>query len=718
MQREGREDNPPTNTKPCVSHATSFSSRSVCGKCPHYVRVTRRKTFGNNCRVVTRMRRMMMMIILTVVTMGVQMKDLSQQAVDLCRNIHTSDFEIPSVHTHTHTRSTYKQNSRFLVWGIFLWGSSIVCYFFFFCCLFFISQNAALESIGAFAFSDLPELIELTITKSKHLTYIHPDAFKDLVKLRRLIISNTGIMTLPDFSKMHSAADYFVDLHDNSHIQKVPANAFNGACTQAIRDIRLTRNGIKTVARDAFNGTKMHRLSLKGNRQLSYIHPNAFASSSELVLIDISQTALSSLPDAILGNLHSLIAESAVRLKKFPPPRAFAKLHEARVTYPSHCCIFLPMQRNSSKHPLCSLREARENAAFFWDHCLGSFNVTCSPAPDAFNPCEDIMTSASLRGLIWVVSVLALLGNVVVLLVLLGSASKLTVPRFLMCHLAFADLCMGVYLLVIAAMDTLTRGHYHNHAIDWQTGLGCEAAGFFTVFASELSVFTLTAITLERWHTITHALRLDRKFRLRHACAVMTAGWIFSCLAATMPTLGVSSYSKVSICLPMDVESLWSQVYVVSLLLLNMAAFACVCACYLSIYLAVRHPSGATARADARVAQRMAVLVFTDFLCMAPISFFAVSAALKRPLITVSDAKLLLVLFYPINSCANPFLYAFFTHAFRRDFVLLVARFGLCKARAHGYRADSSSGQQPAWGALKSGPVNMCLTSAVRSVDR
>lgn len=76
----------------------------------------------------------------------------------------------------------------------------------------------------------------------------------------------------------------------------------------------------------------------------------------------------------------------------------------------------------SSKHPLCSLRQARENAAFFGDHCLGSFNVTCSPAPDAFNPCEDIMISASLRGLIWVVSVLAVLGNVVVLLVLLGNA--------------------------------------------------------------------------------------------------------------------------------------------------------------------------------------------------------------------------------------------------------------------------------------------------------
>lgn len=67
------------------------------------------------------------------------------------------------------------------------------------------------------------------------------------------------------------------------------------------------------------------------------------------------------------------------------------------------------------------------------------------------------------------------------------------------------------------------------------------------VFASELSVFTLTAITVERWHTITHALRLDRKLRLRHACIIMTIGWIFSLLAALLPTVGISSYGKVSV---------------------------------------------------------------------------------------------------------------------------------------------------------------------------
>uniref|UniRef100_A0A7N8YLW5 Thyrotropin receptor n=1 Tax=Mastacembelus armatus TaxID=205130 RepID=A0A7N8YLW5_9TELE len=567
----------------------------------------------------------------------------------------------------------------------------------------FISENVALESIGAFAFSNLPELTEITITKSKHLNFIHPDAFRNIVKLQYLTISNTGLKMFPDLSKIHSMANSFLfDLQENSHIERVPSNAFRGICTKTITEIRLTRNGIKEVASDAFNGTKMHRLFTKIKKQLT----------------DISHTALSSLPDSILGGLQKLIAESAFQLKELPPLQLFTKLHQANLTYPSHCCAFQNIHRNRSRwNSLCSHPKAQDNLHFYRDHCSNSTSITCSPTPDDFNPCEDIMSTVFLRVLIWIISVLALLGNAVVLLVLLGSRSKLTVPRFLMCHLAFADLCMGIYLVVIATVDILTRGRYYNHAIDWQMGLGCSAAGFFTVFASELSVFTLTAITLERWHTITHALRLDRKLRLRHACVIMTAGWVFSSLAALLPTVGVSSYSKVSICLPMDVESLVSQIYVVSLLLLNILAFFCVCGCYLSIYLTVRKPSSAPAHADTHIAQRMAILVFTDFVCMAPISFFAISAALKLPLITVSESKLLLVLFYPINSCSNPFLYAFFTRTFRRDFFLFAARFGLFKTRAQIYRTESSSCQQPMWTCPKNSHVMLYSLVNTLSLD-
>uniref|UniRef100_A0A3Q2WC86 Follicle stimulating hormone receptor n=1 Tax=Haplochromis burtoni TaxID=8153 RepID=A0A3Q2WC86_HAPBU len=540
-----------------------------------------------------------------------------------------------------------------------------------------ISKNAALRNIGAFAFSDLPELSEIIITKSKHLSSIHPDAFRNMARLRFFLSLKTDCE----------------DLQDNSHIKRVPANAFRGLCTQTIAETQLQTEDLKKKKPYTFNSTLSFSLALRflrGNRQLTHISPSAFVGSSELVVLDISETALASLPDSILGGLKRLIAESAFNLKELPPLQLFTKLRQAKLTYPSHCCAFLNMHRNRSGwHSLCDNPEAKNNLHFFREHCSNSTSITCSPAPDDFNPCEDIMSAAPLRILIWIISVLAL--------GFYCSRYKLTVPRFLMCHLAFADLCMGIYLVVIATVDMLTRGRYYNYAIDWQMGLGCNAAGFFTVFASELSVFTLTAITVERWHTITHALRLDRKLRLRHACIIMTIGWIFSLLAALLPTVGISSYGKVSICLPMDVESLVSQFYVVCLLLLNILAFFCVCGCYLSIYLTFRKPSSAPAHADTRVAQRMAVLIFTDFICMAPISFFAISAALKLPLITVSDSKLLLVLFYPINSCSNPFLYAFFTRNFRRDFFLLAARFGLFKTRAQIYRTESSSCQQPAW---------------------
>ncbi|XP_034050408.1 follicle-stimulating hormone receptor [Thalassophryne amazonica] len=582
-----------------------------------------------------------------------------------------------------------------------------------------ISENGALETIGAFAFSNLSELTEIIITRSPQLRYIHPDAFKDIIKLQYLVISNTGLLCFPDVTQIRSAADRFLfQLNENSLIEQVPANAFRGLCSQTISIIRLTRNGIKEVASDAFNGTKMYNLFLNGNQHLTHISPKAFVGSSELVVLDISHTAVSSLPHSILGGLHKLIAEFAFHLKELPPLHLFTKLRQAKLTYPSHCCAFNNMHRNSSKqNPKCFQPNAKEEIHFYRDHCTNSTSVTCSPIPDAFNPCDDIMTGIILRVIIWIVSVLALLGNVAVLLVLLGSHVKLTVPRFLMCHLAFADFCMGIYLVVIATADMFTRGRYYNYAMDWQTGLGCSAAGFFTVFSSELSVFTLTTITLERWHTITHALRLDRKFRLRHACFAMTAGWIFSLLAALLPTVGVSSYSKVSICLPMDVDSVLSQVYVVSLLILNVLAFFCVCGSYLSIYLTVHNPSSAPAHADTRVAKRMAVLIFTDFLCMAPISFFAISAALKLPLITVTEAKILLVFFYPINSCFNPFLYAFFTRTFRQEFFLLTARFGLFKMRAHIYRTESSSCQQPAWTSPKTTHVSLCSLANAMSTD-
>nr|XP_012320902.1 follicle-stimulating hormone receptor isoform X1 [Aotus nancymaae] len=584
-----------------------------------------------------------------------------------------------------------------------------------------ISQNDVLEVIEADVFSNLPKLHEIRIEKANNLLYINAEAFQNLPNLRYLLISNTGIKHLPDVHKIHSLQKVILDIQDNINIHTVERNSFAGLSFESVT-LWLNKNGIQEIHNCAFNGTQLDELNLSNNNNLKELPNDVFHGASGPVILDISRTRIHSLPSYGLENLKKLRARSTYNLKRLPSLEELVALMEASLTYPSHCCAFANWRRQISVlHPICnksilrqevddmtqakgqrvSLAEYDESSysrefdmmysEFVYGLCNEVVDVTCSPEPDAFNPCEDIMGYNILRILIWFISILAITGNIIVLVILTTSQYKLTVPRFLMCNLAFADLCIGIYLLLIASVDIHTKSQYHNYAIDWQTGGGCDAAGFFTVFASELSVYTLTAITLERWYTITHAMQLDCKVQLRHAASVMVVGWIFAFAAALFPIFGISSYMKVSICLPMDIDSPLSQLYVMSLLVLNVLAFVVICGCYTHIYLTVRNPNIVSSSSDTRIAKRMAMLIFTDFVCMAPISFFAISASLKVPLITVSKAKILLVLFYPINSCANPFLYAIFTKNFRRDFFILLSKFGCYEMQAQIYKTETSS---------------------------
>uniref|UniRef100_A0A803Y6W3 Lutropin-choriogonadotropic hormone receptor n=1 Tax=Meleagris gallopavo TaxID=9103 RepID=A0A803Y6W3_MELGA len=605
-----------------------------------------------------------------------------------------------------------------------------------FCSFLRSFTHLPVKVIPSHAFEGLRDAFIIEISQSDSLERIEASAFDSLPALSEMSICNTGIIEFPDLTQIFSSEAHFIlELCDNLHMTTIPQNAFQGMSNESLT-LKLYKNGFEDIHSHAFNGTKLNQLILKDNKNLRRIHNDALRGATGPDVLDISSTALESLPSYGLEAIQVLNAVSSYSLKRLPPLDKFSSLLEAVLTYPSHCCAFRNL-RTEKQNSMLSIfdnfskqcesivrkttseifyRDASFNTSlwpaekhtyplgtgeeafpygystifyedemtgfdFEYDFCQPKI-LTCTPEPDAFNPCEDILGYSFLRVLIWFINILAIAGNLIVLLVLITSHYKLTVPRFLMCNLSFADFCMGLYLVLIASVDAQTSGQYYNHAIDWQTGSGCSTAGFFTVFASELSVYTLTVITIERWHTITYAMQLDRKLRLRHAVPIMLGGWVFSILIAVLPLLGVSSYMKVSICLPMDIETGLSQAYILLILVLNVVAFVVICACYIKIYIAVQNPELVAANKDTKIAKRMAILIFTDFTCMAPISFFAISAAFKVPLITVTNSKILLVLFYPVNSCANPFLYAIFTKAFQRDFFLLMSKLGCCKSRA------------------------------------
>lgn len=248
------------------------------------------------------------------------------------------------------------------------------------------------------------------------------------------------------------------------------------------------------------------------------------------------------------------------------------------------------------------------------------------------------------------------------------------VPRFLVCNLAAADFFMGIYLGFLAVVDASTLGEFRMYAIPWQMSPGCQLAGFLGVLSSELSVYTLAVITLERNYAITHAMHLNKRLSLKHAGYIMACGWSFALVMAVLPLFGVSDYRKFAICLPFETTTgPASLTYVVFLMFINGVAFLILMGCYLKMYCAIRG-SQAWNSNDSRIAKRMALLVFTDFICWSPIAFFSLTAAFGLQLISLEQAKVFTVFVLPLNSCCNPFLYAILTKQFKKDCVLI------CKA--------------------------------------
>lgn len=103
------------------------------------------------------------------------------------------------------------------------------------------------------------------------------------------------------------------------------------------------------------------------------------------------------------------------------------------------------------------------------------------------------------------------------------------------------------------------------------------------MLSSELSVFTLAVITMERNYAITHAMHLNKRLSLRHASYIMAAGWLFALVMAVLPLLGVSDYRKFAVCLPFEVGNAASMGYVVFLMVINGVAFLILMGCYLKV---------------------------------------------------------------------------------------------------------------------------------------
>ena len=159
---------------------------------------------------------------------------------------------------------------------------------------------------------------------------------------------------------------------------------------------------------------------------------------------------------------------------------------------------------------------------------------------------------------------MAFAGNLIVIIWRSVAKDTNNVNSFLLANLAVADFLMGVYMLIIASKNTIWDGVYFKHDVSWRASNLCLFSGVISTVSSEVSVLTLTVITLDRLVCIVFPFRF-RRWTMKKVSAIMCLVWIMGFAISLAPLFydayfydyehDVHFFGRSAVCLPMQLSS-------------------------------------------------------------------------------------------------------------------------------------------------------------------
>ncbi|XP_063241566.1 G-protein coupled receptor GRL101-like [Bacillus rossius redtenbacheri] len=472
---------------------------------------------------------------------------------------------------------------------------------------------------------------------------LHEDSFINLDRLLYLDLSNNSIACLPPLVFRNLWRLHVLNLQRN-RIHALLNGSFTGLPN--LRGLHLQGNEIEILEPMAFYGLSSLTTLDLSHQRIRNVSQGTFVGLRCLVGLDLSHNEIAYLTDGSLNGLPQLLSldlsSNSIKVISSNVFRSASSL-EKLVTDEFRFC------------------------------CLARHVAVCLPPPDEFSSCEDLMSNLVLRVCIWVLGVVATAGNILVIGWRLRFKHANQVHSFLIMNLAVGDLFMGSYLLIIAVVDTCYRGVYFIHDSSWRSSELCQLAGFISTFSSELSVFTLTVITLDRFLVIIFPFRVQR-LEMAKTRLLMAGGWLVAALLSGLPLLGIeyfrNFYGRSGVCLALHITpekpSGW-EYSVFVFLFLNMASFATIAAGYLWMYAVARTTQQAVKKdqrsSDAAMARRMTLIVATDAACWMPIILLGV-LSLSGVTVPPQVFAWIAVFVLPLNAAVNPVLYTISTAPF------------------------------------------------------
>ena len=429
------------------------------------------------------------------------------------------------------------------------------------------------------------------------------------------------------------------------------------------------------------------------------LHPDTFQNLSSLGTLGLRNISLTLLPENIFQALRALryLDLSANKLKelKFHPFERFTILETLNLTQN-------PLQWISKDSFIglnVSTRVFVDNPA----SCCFVANANCIPnsKKSPFLTCGRMLPYYILRVVIWVISIFAIVNNVLSILVKCKQKKHVNnIQLLLITSLSISDLLMGVYLLSLLSVDLYYTDYFPSHSKAWRNSALCKIAGSLSVLSSEASVFFITLISIDRF------LRVKFPFgqywlNKRSTKIVLIVLWLLafgiSITSFILSEMDSDVYAVSEICvgLPISRQHTYnrnetsiqlSQSFIkasgnrvsvsqytsagsksgmyfsVSVFtVLNLACFLVVGFCYAAIFiltwLSAKKSGLSISKSEIRMAKKMFLLVLTDLCCWVPIG--VLSILVQTGVLEVNPVAYawIATIILPINSSINPFLY-------------------------------------------------------------
>ncbi|CAK8690636.1 unnamed protein product [Clavelina lepadiformis] len=354
-------------------------------------------------------------------------------------------------------------------------------------------------------------------------------------------------------------------------------------------------------------------------------------------------------------------------------------------------------------------------------------------ADNVFSSFTEMIASLPLRIWFWGVACVTISGNFYVFTTTLKTLFKKNLSDVTRCNhilvlnLAFADLLMGIYLLIICIKSIEYSGSYCFFDFQWRTSWLCIAVGSLAFISSETSCFVMAIITAFRLYNLYRPFQARTSSTNVWKVSVVFA-WILSVLIVIFPSLlsdyfihsvwfpnpilkaetvtdnnviefacrlasltnttieqsgntwlsaktflqskhpslapkgEVGYFGETSVCMPRFYTSYGDRGWVFSTMLitLNFLCFVFVVISYALIYKKTSNrpiETSNTQKQARKLQNRLARLIFTDFLCWIPVCLMAylkLAGVYLSPDVYAISAGVLL----PINSALNPLLYS------------------------------------------------------------